>query len=250
LQVNRVEPKNIKGKELQIVFFGDQHLGSKDCAIEDIKKQINWIKNTKNVITILMGDTIDCALKSSVGAGRYDNTMNPDEQIELAIKLLEPIKDKIYGIHNGNHGNRVTNETSLSPEKLIARGLGVPYLGDTCFHYLRFGTQTYVLFTAHGSTGSATVAGSLNSCMKYGAFSHADIYAMGHTHNLASYTRVSHELDRANKQVLTKKKHFVLTGGYLKWKGSYAEQKNYAPLKIGCASALIRGDRYDVHIRT
>ncbi|MHA1471406.1 MAG: hypothetical protein ACTSSP_12750, partial [Candidatus Asgardarchaeia archaeon] len=138
MDVNRIELKHIKGDVLDICFFGDQHIGSKDSDIESIEKMVEWIKNKKNVAVILMGDTVDCALRGSVGAGAYDNILTPSEQMEFAIKLFAPIKDKIYGVHNGNHGNRMYNETTISPESYIAKALGVPYLGDTCFHYLRF----------------------------------------------------------------------------------------------------------------
>ena len=44
------------------------------------------------------------------GNGNFDDNMTPDEQIDFAIDLFAPIKDKICGIHNGNHGNRIYNE--------------------------------------------------------------------------------------------------------------------------------------------
>ncbi len=249
INVNRVNTSHIKGNELQLIFFGDQHIGSKDSDMVAIKKQIEWIKNTKNTMAVLMGDTVNCALKRSVGAGSFDDTLNPEQQIDTAIEILTPIKDKIIGIHNGNHGSRMYNETSMSPEKMIAHAVGVPYLGDTCFHYIRLGKITYIVFTAHGSSGSITPGGSLNSCMKYANYANADIFAMGHTHSLADYSQVFYDVSLKDKTIITKKRHFILTGGYLKWKGSYAESKNYSPLKIGCAKATIKGDRFDIHVR-
>ena len=249
MKVNRINCDDVKGITVDVLFFGDQHLGSKDCDMEEVIKMTSWIKKQKNLKVIMMGDTINCALKHSIGAGSFDDNMTPEEQINCAIDLFGPIADKIVGIHNGNHGNRMYNETTISPEKVIAKAIGVPYLGDSCFHHLRIGTQTYILHTAHGSTGSTTVAGALNSCMKYGVFAQADVYAMGHTHNLATYNQVYHEVNKKDKTLEKRKKVYVLTGGYLKWKGSYAESKGYSPLKIGCAKATFSGKEYDVHIR-
>jgi len=250
MDVNRVEPKNIKGKELEILFFGDLHIGSKDCDMNAIKRQIAWIKNNPNVVVIMMGDTVNCALKHSPGAGSFDDDKNPSDQIDFAIELLTPIKNKIYGIHNGNHGNRIYNETTISPEKVIAKSLGVPYLGDTCFHYVRFKSQSYIIFSAHGSTAGTSITGSFNSCMKYAQYAHADIYAMGHTHQLGAQSQVHYMVDKQNKTLIKKKRDFILTGGYLNWKGSYAESKNYAPLRIGSAKVILSGDRFDIHVRT
>ena len=250
MDVNRIEPKNIKGKELEILFFGDLHLGSKDCDIDAINKQIEWIKKNPSVAVIMMGDTINCGLKHSPGAGPFDDNMTPSEQIDYAIKLLTPIKNKIYGIHNGNHGNRIYNETTISPEQVISKALGVPYLGDTCFHYVRFKNQSYIIFSAHGSSSGTSISGSINSCMKYAQYANADVYAMGHTHQLGAQSQVHYMVDKQNKMLVKKKRDFILTGGYLKWKGSYAESKNYAPLRIGSAKLTLSSERFDIHVRT
>ena len=69
------------------------------------------------------------------------------------------------------------------------------------------------------------------------------------THNLADYSQVYFEVSKKDKKVIKKKKHYILTGGFLNWKGSYAETKAYAPLQIGCAKATLSGKKYDVHIR-
>jgi len=249
MKVNRIDTGKIKGDKLNVYFIGDFHVGSKDCNIDKIKEDIATIKGDKNALAIIMGDTCNCGLRNSVGAGSFDDLITPARQMEDVIEMLMPIKDKIVGVHNGNHSNRVYNETSLIPEKMIAKDLGVPYLGDTCFHHMRFKNQTYILFTAHGSTGSSSVGGSLNSCMKYRGFAQADLYAMGHTHNLSTYAQIVYEIDRKDKTLTQKKKHYLLSGGYLEWKGSYAEQKNYAPLKLGCAMATFNGKEYDIEVK-
>lgn len=249
MNVNRVKTDHIKGDELEVLFLGDLHIGSKDCDMKAIQSHIDWVKANKNVLVLMMGDTINCGLKNSVGAGNFDDTINPDVQIETAIEMLKPIKDRIIGNYDGNHANRISNETTLSPEKMIAVALGIPYLNKGCFNHIRFGSQTYIIYGTHGSTGATTVSGALNTCMKLANYNMADVYAMGHTHNLATYSQVIHEVDKKDKTMIEKKRQFVLTGGFLKWKGSYAEAKNYAPLKIGAAKAILNGKRHDVHIR-
>ncbi|RLG16546.1 hypothetical protein DRN69_00640 [Candidatus Pacearchaeota archaeon] len=248
MNVNRIDVSHIEGNELQVLFFSDQHIGSKDCSMKDIEKQIKWIKKTKNVIVIMPGDVINSALRDSVGAGCFDDIMTPSEQIDKVIELLTPIKDKIVGIHNGNHGNRIYNVTSISPEKTIARALGVPYCGDSCFHHIRFGNQTYIIYVTHGSTGAITLSGALNACMKYSRFAEADIYAMGHTHKLASCSEVYYRVNLKNKTMEKRKRFFVLCGSYVKWKGSYAEAKGYGPQKIGSPKAVLKGDKRDIRI--
>ena len=165
--MNRLNTSDIKGNTLHLYLFGDQHIGYKYCDINLIKKDITIIKKDPKAKVILMGDMCDIGLKNSVGAGCFDNDINPEEQIDLAIELLRPIKNKIVGIHSGNHSERIKKETTLSPEKMIVNSLNVSYLGDTVFNHIRFKDQTYILFTAHGNSDSATITGALNRCMKY-----------------------------------------------------------------------------------
>ena len=245
--MNRVCTDKIKGKELNLYFIGDFHIGSRDVDMRKITRDIAKIKADKNALAILMGDTIDCALKHSVGAGAFDNNLTPEEQIETAVAVLSPIKNKILGIHNGNHAYRIEKETTLSPEKIIANSLGVPYLGDTCFHHVRFKDQTYIVFTMHGTGDIATYAGALNKCTKAGEYQFSDINAMGHSHQLGFSSNTYLTVNKKDKVIEEKRRYNILSGGYLDWAGSYAEGR-YSPTRKGCAKAVLNGKDFDIRI--
>jgi len=247
MKVNRVDTSKIKGNEMNLYFIGDFHIGSRDIDMRGIKRDIEKIKNDKRGLAILMGDTIDCALKHSVGAGAFDNNLTPEEQIETAIELLTPIKKKILGIHNGNHAYRIEKETTLSPEKIIATSLGVSYLGDTCFHHIRFKEQTYIVFTLHGTGDSATYTGALNKCIKQNDYNVSDIVAMAHTHQLGFSSTTYLSVNRKDKIMEERRRYNVLTGGYINWEGSYAEGR-YSPTRKGCAKAILNGKEFGITI--
>lgn len=250
MKVNRAIINNVKGSVLRLYAFGDQHIGSKDCNLDKVKEDIKKIREDKQAIVILMGDLINNSLRNSVGAGSYDDLINPNEQIDLAVKLLKPIKNKIIGIHTGNHCRRAYNETTLHPELLIAKELNISFLGDDCFTLLNFNEESYVIHSAHGSTGSSTVTGALNACLKYNTYINADVYLMGHSHYLANYRQQSYRVDKKNKILIETSKHFVLTGGYLNYSNSYAEQKSYIPVKLGCAVITFDTDKKTISIKT
>ena len=49
-----------------------------------------------------MGDLLECATKSSIGAGLFDTNMTPSKQKEYAIELLRPKAEFIDGAVIGN----------------------------------------------------------------------------------------------------------------------------------------------------
>ena len=87
-------------KKVKIITLADLHIGDKDCDMDKVKELINKVKQ-KDYYCILNGDILDNAIMDSVG-NTYDETYNPIEQLEIAIELLKPIKDKILCITCGN----------------------------------------------------------------------------------------------------------------------------------------------------
>ena len=47
----------------------------------------------------MMGDTINCALRDSPGAGTFDDVLNPEEQMDLAIKLFDVVDNALVRHH-------------------------------------------------------------------------------------------------------------------------------------------------------
>ena len=242
-----IKEKNLTKKELLLIGLGDAHYGSKDCWVEKLEETVNWIQSKPNVRVILMGDLIDAGLKDSIGGGTFDNTVEPEDQIEYIISLLTPIKDKIWCMLTGNHEERIRLRTSIDVTKLMAKTIGVPYCGATCFIKARLGKQNYIIYATHGSTGSATPAGKLNSVMRYGNYIDADIFMMGHVHELMHHTTDYLKVDIKNKMIVKEKRHYVLTGHFLKY-GGYAEAKGYAPGKVGVPKIILRTDKKSVHV--
>lgn len=102
LNTVRLEPK--RGKDYaEILFWGDVHLGHKQCLEDKAKAMLDYaLKN--NMYVILMGDLIEAGLRDSIGDSVYYQSLNPQEQMERAIEMLEPIAKtgRIIGLHQGN----------------------------------------------------------------------------------------------------------------------------------------------------
>jgi len=242
-----IREKTLKQKELELVPIGDVHLGSKEFNLAKLKKTVDYVKATKNARVVLMGDLVDIGLKDSIGAGTFDNDIDPETQLDGIIDYLEPIKNKIWCLLGGNHEERIRMRTSIDINKIIARALGVPYVGSQCLMKVMCGKTNYIVFMAHGATGATTPAGKINSVMKYGNYIDADVYLMGHVHELAHHTTEYFRVDMGNKQIIKDKRHYVITGHYLNY-GGYAEAKGYAPGKTGSPIVKLTRDTKRVRV--
>ena len=117
---------------IQIIPISDIHIGDKQLNIKMLKSIIQYIKDTPNAYTIINGDLLDMALKTSK-SDVYGQAVSPTEQVLAATELLEPIKDKILLIVRGNHEYRNDKDTGSNPLYALCASLGKldNYAGDT-----------------------------------------------------------------------------------------------------------------------
>ena len=92
MNVIRIDlPRDLELVELHT--FADEHIGDEHCDIKRLMERIEHVKNTPNAYCILNGDLLDNATKTSIG-DTYTQVFSPMEQLERAVKLFAPIKDK------------------------------------------------------------------------------------------------------------------------------------------------------------
>ena len=218
-------------QDIQLIPLGDIHLGDKSCNYPKVKKMIDWISTQANARVILMGDLINGATKDSVGNAVYDEDFHGQDQLERMLELLYPIRNKIYGALHGNHEDRIMQRTGYNVTKLLSKSLGCKYYGYGQFIKIKIKKQSYGVYATHGSTGSKLPWTKIRGCLELAKHITADIYLYGHVHDLQVHTQEV-EMIQYN-QLITDKRYFVLTGGYLNYHDSYAEMKNMIPSKQG-----------------
>jgi len=237
------------GKEIKIIPFGDWHLGYPTCNLKKIKGTIDYIKESNSKV-ILMGDLMEAGSKHSIAASWIDQEMAPQTQLETLEELLTPIKDNILVILEGNHEFRIYQETGIKVAKILAKSLGVPYGGYSCFIRVRNDKYSYLIYAQHGNTSSRYPHTKMAACIRTSQHTEADIYLYAHTHELADLATIYRYYDSKAKIIEQKKRYFILTGHFLEYYGSYAERKDYNPGKTGVAKIKLFGDRWDIHVST
>lgn len=227
-------------KVLKIIALGDFHVGHPQFMKKEFLKVVDYIKHTRNVYCIGMGDMIENVVRYSVG-DVFNQKLTPEEQIDKVVDYLWPIKKKILWMHQGNHEERTVRQTNLDPGKYIARMLDAPYAGYAITKpaKIKVRNQEYIFYTHHGASGSVTPGGKINAVMKMRDIAEADVYMMGHVHDFQVYPQpilTTHKKDR---------RLFVVTGHYVGYQKSYAQMKGYSIGRTGSPEVVLRGDRWD-----
>jgi predicted phosphodiesterase len=243
----RVVNASAEGRKKYLLPLGDLHYGHPNCDRESVEGYLKWARDNDSWI-LLMGDLLENSSKDSVGAGVYEQIMSPEAQMFEIIEMLEPYKEYILGLLTGNHEERTYKRSGHDPSRSMAKMLGVPYLRYGAFLRLFVGDVGYTVYATHGSSGAGTSAGKLNAVKKLRRFIDADIYLMGHMHDLLVDSSVVKYLDLRNKVVRSKRATYCVTGSYLEYEDSYSEMKTYAPGRIGSPRIRLSGEKEDVHV--
>jgi predicted phosphodiesterase len=208
-----------------VVGFGDLHVGSTSVDNKTLQDHLNFIQE-QNINVILLGDLIENASKTSIGAGVYDQYLNPRDQIDAVVSLLTPIKHLILGSVQGNHERRTYKTSGMDPGMIIADKLDIPYSDDRMLIWITLNTQHYMIHSHHGERGGTTAGGVMNALMsECNQHEGIDIYMRGHTHSSMVFT--SPKLCFSQRGCESKKDiYFSVCPGYLQYEG-YASQKDY-----------------------
>lgn len=225
---------NVKGS-VEIIPFFDVHIGDELCNTTLLKKWIEYVKKTPNAYAILGGDLINNSLKNSVG-DIYSEEYDPTSQMAMIVEYFKPIKDKILIILEGNHEYRTTKDVGISPCMHIATALELKDRLCYTAGYLFLNTKirgnstgiTYTVYTTHGNSGSTVIGGKATALEKMSKVCHADLYLVGHTHDVLTFKKNFIIPDPRFKKVKEVTRTFVNSNSFLSY-GGYGAKKGYSP---------------------
>lgn len=259
MQIIKVSlPHNLDEVELHI--GADWHIGDAFCDLELIKEQINYVKEHKNAYIILNGDLMNNATKTSV-SDSYAERITPMDQLNKAINLLEPIKDKIIAITSGNHEDRTWNKEGIDLMRLVAQQLGIEdrYSKTSAFIFLKLGKaandhgrlnkQTlYTIFANHGSGGGRKEGAKAIRLADMASIVDADIYIHSHTHLPMIMKQAFHRVDKGNESVNYVNKLFINTASALKY-GGYGEKFEFKPNSTDTPIVYLKGSKHEMRAK-
>ena len=249
-------PKDIE--KIELYTFADEHIGDEHADFERLKQRIEYVANTPNAYCVLNGDIIDNATRTSIG-DVYANEFNPMEQLETAVRLFKPIKDKIFAITHGNHEARTYRKEGIDLSYLLAVQLGLfeRYTPTSALIFLRFGKsrnhgntskQCYTIFMLHGSGGGRKEGAKAIRLADMASIIDADIYIHSHTHLPMVMKQNYHRIDKQNSIVRIVEKLFVNTAANLNY-GGYGEAQEFKPSSKTSPIIYLSGTKKEMSAR-
>lgn len=257
---------SVQSDELTLAPIGDIQYGSPGCDVEKLQAHIQYgIENDWRFIG--MGDYTDPGspserkLLTQVAASLHDSTNQVIEDgihnlvVDLAA-ILRPTDDNRWlAVVEGDH--RYDFADGQPSDHLLARKLKAPFLGSAGFVRVRFPNfkRRLVIWAFHGKMASASnpTGLTLDFIRKQASFD-ADIYLMGHAHQLYTLRRdqlfsykEGNSFGIGHRDVL-----FAATGSFLNgWthgskgangypRGGYVEQGGLSPTPTGAPIITVR----------
>src|SRR6056297_1111466 len=187
------------------------------------------VETDPSAFLVCNGDLVNNAIKTSV-SDTYGECITPEEQLQAAIHLLEPVKDRILVMADGNHEDRTYKLTGLSPTRQIARelfgaGKDDVYARGAWMLFASFGKNLgrdnrrtiYSLYGIHGTGGGRRAGGKANRLEDLSTVVNADIFVHSHTHQPFLLPLVSTAVDYRNRKVVEKDSVAVNTNAWLEY---------------------------------
>jgi hypothetical protein len=204
---------------------------------------------------------MDNATKTSIG-DTYTQTLNPMEQIENAVDIFEPIKDKILAITHGNHEARTYRKEGIDLSAIMAVRLGLvsKYSPTSTLIFLRFGKLPmkesngsgnfrkvcYTLYMLHGSGGGRKEGAKAIRLADMAGIIDTDIYIHSHTHLPMIMKQGYHRIDPRNNAVAHVDKLFVNTAANLNY-GGYGEAQEFKPSSKQTPVIYLNGQKKEMN---
>lgn len=244
-------------ERIEILPLADFHIGDMMSDWKLIQELLARVKDDPLCYCILGGDLMDTAIASSIG-DTYAANVQPMEQLQMCVKLFEPIKDKILACVAGNHENRIYKSDGVDMTQIMCNqlGIGERYSSTTALIYVRLGEnkaehknrqQVYSIYLSHGSGGGRREGGKINRLADMAEIIDADVYVCAHTHLPATFKTEFARADAANRSVQWVTHTFVNAAASLRY-GGYGERNGYKPASRECPVIVLDGRKKKVKV--
>jgi hypothetical protein len=230
----------------------DVHRGHSKHLDALFSRHVAWMLRNPYLLTFDGGDFSEFASKLSVGAGVYEQRLQPDKQFEDALLIQAKLWRKMLFKLPGNHERRASI-LGLDLAMWIATWLGIPYFPDFCFCTIRFAGNNFRILGHHGTGASTTAGAQRMAARKMLPWAKVfDVFWTGHLH--ADLVDKVYQIDHDQKtgRAFERTGLIIIAPSYLGYFGTYAAQKMYPPGSPGMLPIRLQRDgRIDasVHAR-
>lgn len=239
---------------VEIHTLSDWHIGDIYSQEKEIREELSIIAADPHAFVICNGDLMNNATKSSV-SDCYAEDIPPMEQIAIVTNLLEPIKDKIIMLTQGNHEARTYRDDGIDLTYLVAKQLGIAdrYTRNGGLIFFRFGNDKikykhhtskicYIIYSIHGSGGGRKEGAKAIRLADMASIVDADVYIHSHTHLPMILKESYYRVSPSNSSVAKVDKLFVNTASKLDY-GGYGQAYEFKPSSTANPVIILSGKK-------
>jgi hypothetical protein len=244
----KIVTKDLGNREsVCIVPISDMHLGDPNFNRDKLEEYLKIVRE-EDAYIFINGDILTSDIKDSVG-DVYKSELNPQEQLEEAIKIFMPYASRILGIDYGNHEKRIYRETGLDISKILAMSLGCldVYLGVAGIVDVSVGKNKhgkpigYTFYITHGWANGRKTGNKVDAVKELvRVVNNMDGYFIAHSHLIFAHPGRVEQYDARTKKIVNSEQMFIGTGGYKDY-GEYEESKGLPRLKLGSPLIFLNG---------
>lgn len=222
---------------LEIYPLADVHTGDPLQDKKRLNQFITEIQEQGNRYVIVNGDIINNAVRHGV-SDIYTEELNPNQQIDETVALLEPVKDRVLVITEGNHENRTYKQDGLLIMYQVAQRLGIAhtYSSGAYLLFVKFGKSQgrecrkmpYAIYGKHGAGGGRKVGAKAIRLFEMAEVIDADIFLHSHSHVPMVLRKTFYRVDYRNEKATPIEQLFINTNAFLTY-GGYGEDAGFPP---------------------
>ena len=166
--------------------------------------------------------------------------LTTEEQIVTFQKLWKPIAHKTWGLLAGNHEWKTINQKRFIND--FCKPFNLNYLGRLAFLNVQISYNSKILkdflfCVMHGGYAGMMAGGAVNRMKMISGDFDADIFLMGHSHDLWTRSGTRMGYDKKTNSPIEKKVLYANTGtflrGYVKGIDSYVEINPREAKRVG-----------------
>ncbi len=225
----------------------DLHAGHIACDWDRFLVLRDWLKKHPQARWFLGGDNCDVHTTGSPGSSR-EQFMPLEAAIDMVTLELLPVVEQGICVFDGNHEARVERETDvhLTAGQVLAKDLGLPYLGLHGHIVHRVGEQTYHHFHHHGKGFANTEGGKLNMALAVADTVTDELVTVGHAHFEVGAKRERMEVGE-DFTVSPKGQHVELCPSFFSYRG-YPADKALRPSSLGVKTLHLSTHEHQIRL--
>ena len=221
----------VDNKKIRVYGLTDIHVGNEAFHRDFFEQVLAEIKKDKDAYFFINGDAIEFIPPNYDISERGQDRPNEQQKAEL-IGYLRPIKDKCLFYRPGNHEDRSEKIAGFDIVWDICRELNIPMYKEPGYLTIQTKSGKITIVSAHGSSGGGVSLADSEIQRLTTIFPNADVYFLGHNHQLRDTIKKQIELDDSGKE--TNKYTYLIRGGsFVQYKG-YSRKKILPPATLGC----------------